>query len=253
MKQPNTQLAWLDADTPFPPPDQAWGSHSQAPGLLAAGGDLSMPRLLSAYQQGIFPWYSNSQPILWFSTDPRMVLHPAEFKLHRSLEKTLKKFIKNPDCQLEFNRHFETVIRACAETTRTGQTGTWITEDMIRAYMQLHQAGYAHSVEVIIGGKLLAGLYLVSIGQMVYGESMFTTISNGSKIALAGLVAWCRAHQLPLIDCQQQTAHLASLGARPISRQDFSQQISQLTKLPALKWEYSPVYWKFVLANMESN
>jgi leucyl/phenylalanyl-tRNA--protein transferase len=236
-------LPWLQPGEPFPDASQAWDASQPAPGLLAAGGALDVDSLHRAYSSGIFPWFSEGQPILWWSTDPRMVLFTEEFKLHRSLRKTLARFIADPRCELRIDNDFERVIRACAGTSRPGQSGTWIVQDMVRAYQAFHRAGYAHSVETWIDGDLAGGLYCVGIGHAVFGESMFTRMPDASKIALAGLVAFCRAHRIPMIDCQQNTRHLASLGAREIPRGEFVEQVARQAGEPAVVWRFDPVYW----------
>ena len=184
----------------FPPAEQAL---VQPDGLLAFGGDLSIARLQAAYRRGIFPWFSTGQPVLWWSTDPRMVLEPADFRLHRSLRKTLQGLVHSGRLEVRIDHEFERVIQACALSPRPGQTGTWILPAMVQAYVRLHQAGVAHSVETWIDGELAGGLYCVNVGAMVFGESMFSRRSDASKIALAALVSFARVHHLPLIDCQQ--------------------------------------------------
>jgi leucyl/phenylalanyl-tRNA---protein transferase len=199
--QAHTPLPWLDTGTTFPSVDKAWAADSPAPGLLAAGGVLDVPTLQAAYRAGIFPWYSQGQPILWWSPDPRMVLRVQEFKLHRSLRKTLHKFAMSPDCELRIDHDFAAVIHACAHTPRDASPvvhasqapNTWIVPDMQAAYTALHAAGLAHSIETWVGGKLVGGLYCTAIGGAVFGESMFSTQSDASKIALCALVALCRA------------------------------------------------------------
>ncbi len=240
-------LPWLEPGEPFPDPSQAWGVRAPAPGLLAAGGALDADTLARAYRRGIFPWFSEGQPILWWSTDPRMVLRTDEFRLHRSLRKTLQRFIADPACELRIDHAFDTVITACADSPREGQSGTWIVPDMIEAYRALHRAGHAHSVETWIDGELVGGLYCVAIGCAVFGESMFTRIPDASKIALAGLVALCRAQGVGLIDCQQETSHLASLGARPIPRAEFLAAIEGPAAAPGLAWRFESLYWRELL------
>ncbi|WP_041676365.1 leucyl/phenylalanyl-tRNA--protein transferase [Ramlibacter tataouinensis] len=241
------RLPWLDPGDPFPNPSQAWGPEQAAPGLLAAGGALDVDSLCRAYAGGIFPWFSEGQPILWWSTDPRMVLFTDEFRLHRSLRKTLSRFIETSGCELRIDTVFDAVIRACAGSPREGQAGTWIVPDMVKAYTALHRAGHAHSVETWIDGELAGGLYCVAMGQAVFGESMFTRRTDASKIALAGLVAFCRHHGVRLIDCQQNTRHLASMGAREIPRSDFVAQVAHNRLKPALRWRFDPVYWHDLL------
>ncbi|MEK9801809.1 MAG: leucyl/phenylalanyl-tRNA--protein transferase [Curvibacter sp.] len=240
-------LPWLEPGEDFPPPEQAWGPESEAPGLLAAGGQLDVTTLQRAYARAIFPWFSAGQPLLWWSTDPRMVLRVADFRLHRSLRKTLQKFIATPGCEVRIDTAFEAVLQACAGSPRPGQDGTWIVPAMVQAYTALHRAGLAHSVETWVDGQLVGGLYCVALGRAVYGESMFARASDASKIALAGLVAFCRAHGIGLIDCQQNTAHLASLGAREIPRVDFLRHIEVARHEAAPRWEFQPLYWQALL------
>lgn len=240
-------LPWLEPGQAFPPASQAWDEAQSAPGLLAAGGALDVPSLRRAYSAGIFPWFSEGQPILWWSTDPRMVLFTREFNLHRSLRKTLAKFIADPRCELRIDSAFSEVIRACSSSERAGQSGTWIVPAMVRAYEDLHRAGLAHSVETWVAGELVGGLYCVAIGGAVFGESMFARRPDASKIALAGLVALCRRHGVGLIDCQQNTRHLASLGAREIPRADFVVRVEQNTGKPPVPWHFEPVYWNELL------
>lgn len=240
-------LPWLHPGDPFPDPELAWNDRQPAPGLLAAGAALDVDTLRRAYARGIFPWFSEGQPILWWSTDPRMVLVPAEFRLHRSLRKTLSRWLESGRLTLRIDSAFDDVIRACAGHARPGQAGTWIVPDMVSAYQALHRAGDAHSVEAWIDGELAGGLYCVSLGRAVFGESMFTRIPDASKAALAGLVALARSQGVPLIDCQQNTRHLASLGAREIPRADFVQQIAAQVPRATVEWRFDPVYWKSVL------
>lgn len=241
-------LSWLEPGGDFPPVDQAWGPGSEAPGLLAAGGSLDVDSLRRAYASGIFPWFSAGQPILWWSTDPRMVLQVEQFRLHRSLRKTLQKFRVTPGCEIRFDSAFEAVIHSCAGRPRPGQDGTWIVPAMVQAYIALHRAGHAHSVETWVNGELVGGLYCVAQGQAVYGESMFARTSDASKIALAALVAFCRAHGIALIDCQQNTSHLASLGAHEIPRVDFLRHIDAARQLPSPCWQFQPLYWQQLLS-----
>lgn len=244
---PTRPLPWLEPGDAFPPVEQAWGPNDPAPGLLAAGGVLDVPTLVAAYSRGIFPWYSSGQPILWWSTNPRMTLAPAHFRLHRSLRKTLQKLLHEGRLEVRFDRDFERVIHSCAQTPREGQTGTWILPAMVQAYVRLHRAGVAHSVETWIDGELCGGLYLVNLGAMVYGESMFSRRNDASKIALAALVAFCRVHDMPLIDCQQDTSHLASLGAGLMPREQFLQHLRFTVLQPTPRWDFSPVYWRELL------
>jgi leucyl/phenylalanyl-tRNA--protein transferase len=215
--------------------------------LLAAGGVLDVPSLIAAYSRGIFPWFSAGQPILWWSTDPRMVLETQAFRMHRSLRKSIQKLRLDGRLDIRFDHDFERVIRACAQTPRDGQDGTWILPAMVQAYTRLHHAGVAHSVETWIDGELAGGLYCINLGGMVYGESMFSRQSDASKIALASLVAFCRAKDLPLIDCQQNTPHLASLGGQLMPRATFCRHVGEAMSRPAPRWEFQPIYWQNVI------
>jgi leucyl/phenylalanyl-tRNA--protein transferase len=239
-------IPWLgDNDSsPFPPTSQALGPQSDAPGLLAAGGHLTIERLEQAYRHGIFPWYSPGQPVLWWSPDPRMVLPVAEFRLHRSLKKTLRAFLTTQGCEIRVDHAFERVITACAATPRNGQRGTWIVPAVRRTYAEWHQAGAVHSIETWVDGQLVGGLYGVGIGSMFYGESMFAQATDASKIALAALVAFCRANGIELIDCQQATSHLASFGAREITRAEFERHLAlTLGAAPPPRWTYDRTHW----------
>lgn len=213
-------------------------------GLVAAGGGLSVQRLLEAYSQGMFPWYSEGQPILWWSPSPRMVLEVENFKLHRSLRKTLQKFAQLPSSHVTFDKAFDRVIAHCSEFKRQGQNGTWILQDMVRAYQALHRAGFAHSVETWIDGELVGGLYCVSIGKAIFGESMFALQTDASKIALSALVAFAKQNEIRWIDCQQNTRHLASLGAHEIAQADFLHAVNKAVTQTAPTWEFLPLYWK---------
>ena len=237
-------LIWLEADDPFPPVDLAWGDDSPMPGLLAAGGTLDAAHLQTAYRHGIFPWFSPGQPHLWWSPDPRMVLRTADFRLHSSLRRTVRKFMRMPGYEVRIDTCFRQVMEHCANTPRHGQNGTWIVPSIIDAYCDLHAQGLAHSVETWVDGKLVGGLYCVALGQAVYGESMFAHASDASKVALAALVALCRHHGATQIDCQQATAHLASLGAREQSRADFLAEATRQQQEPAMDWQFHPVYWE---------
>ncbi len=227
-------IPWLDRNAPFPPLTRALIEPN---GLLAAGGDLSAARLIEAYSNGIFPWYSEEQPLLWWSPDPRMVLFPAELKISRSLGKRLRKARKD-DFEIRVDTQFEAVMRACA-VPRDGQPGTWITPAMVAAYTELHRRGLAHSVETWIDNELAGGLYGVSLGRMFYGESMFTRTTDASKLALATLVKQLQRWAYGPIDCQMKTAHLASLGAREIPRADFVRQVKVLVNCePLHSWQF---------------
>ncbi|MEC5162178.1 MULTISPECIES: leucyl/phenylalanyl-tRNA--protein transferase [unclassified Janthinobacterium] len=228
-------IPWLDPHTPFPDVSQAL--TTDAPGLLAAGADLSPQRLLAAYRRGIFPWFSEGQPILWWSTDPRMVLMTAELRVSDSLKKALRRVARSAATdgrwQVRFDSDFEAVMRACAAPRKDGP-GTWISDEIIAGYTGLHRLGYAHSAELWLDGELVGGAYGVSIGRMFYGESMFARVTDGSKIALAYLVHFLRGHGVAMIDCQQETAHLASLGAAPISRARFLAHLAASIEEPQI-------------------
>lgn len=224
----------LDPDsTDFPDPNRADPS-----GLLAVGGDLEPERLLNAYAHGIFPWYSEGQPILWHSPDPRFTLIPSEFHLPRSLAKTMKKGLFD----VRFDTAFEKVIEACAQAPRPGQNGTWITREMKIAYMDLHQLRFAHSVESWQDGALVGGLYGVSLGRVFFGESMFARVPEASKVAFATLVAALQQWKFELIDCQQETEHLARFGAQAWPRKKFLKALEAAMKHPSMRvrWKRPP-------------
>jgi leucyl/phenylalanyl-tRNA--protein transferase len=242
------QLPWLDPGDPLPAAATAWGNADPVPGLLAAGGSLDVASLLQAYGSGIFPWFSDGQPILWWSPDPRMVLETDRLKLHRSLRKTLLRFIATEGCEIRIDHDFVTVISNCSQAPRNGQTGTWILPEMVQAYAALHRAGHAHSVETWIDGHLVGGLYCVAIGRAVFGESMFARRPDASKIALAALVCFCLRHGIAMIDCQQNTAHLASLGAHEIPRERFVSHVAHAHRMRAPAWRFEPVYWNELLS-----
>jgi leucyl/phenylalanyl-tRNA--protein transferase len=214
-------LPWLTAAHEFPPLATAL---SEPNGLLAVGGDLAPERLLAAYRRGIFPWYSPGEPILWWSPDPRMVLFPAEFKVSRSLGRTLRR----GGYEVRLDAAFARVIAACAQTPRRGQHGTWIVPEMQAAYRRLHELGLAHSVETWVDGELVGGLYGIALGRMFYGESMFSWRSDASKIAVAHLARYLERLGFGMVDCQMHTTHLASLGAREIPRDDFIARLDAL-------------------------
>ena len=220
-------IPWLESTENFPPLELALREPN---GLLCAGGDLTPQRLVQAYLNGIFPWYSPGEPILWWSPDPRMVLFPAEFHLSRSLRKTLR----NCNYRVRLDTGFKAVIQACARTPRRDQPGTWITPEIQAAYCKLHELGYAHSVETWVDEKLVGGLYGIAIGKMFYGESMFAHTTDASKIAIAHLVRFLEEKGFGMIDCQMNTPHLSSLGAREIPRRHFIDRLRILTAIPPL-------------------
>jgi leucyl/phenylalanyl-tRNA--protein transferase len=227
-------LRFLAAGEAFPPVERALEVPN---GLLCAGGDLSVARLLDAYRRGIFPWYSEGEPILWWSPDPRMVLFTDELKVSRSLAKS----IRNRGYEVSVDRAFDAVIEACAAPRRDTR-GTWLTRDMRRAYKRLHRAGYAHSFETWHAGELVGGLYGVALGRMFYGESMFSRATDASKVALVALVRTLAARGFPMIDCQQATPLLAALGAREIPRREFLRRLEPLVNYPEApaKWNDVP-------------
>ena len=202
----------------FPVPELA-----EEDGLLAVGGDLSKDRLLLAYSMGIFPWYSDDSPVLWWSPDPRLILIPEELKVSRSLRQVIKKGV----FAVTMDTAFGEVIRSCAEMRRGGQQGTWITEEMIEAYIRLHRAGYAHSIESWHDDELVGGLYGIALGKAFFGESMFAKKSSASKVALVALAEYLRRLDFSFIDCQVTTEHLKSLGAREIRRKKFLQMLKK--------------------------
>lgn len=233
----------------FPDPTDALGPDSDAPGLLAVGGDLSPERLIAAYRRGIFPWFGEGQPILWWCLQPRMVLKTADFRLHPSLRKTLKRFLRTPGCSIRVNHDPAAVIRACARTPREGQDGTWILPEMQDAYIELARRGVVQSCETWVGDELVGGLYGVRLGRMFFGESMFTRASDASKLALCHLVALCRRDRIEWIDCQQNTRHLASLGAAEVTLDGFLAHLSVTVDQPALPpWTYDSEAWTPLLA-----
>jgi leucyl/phenylalanyl-tRNA--protein transferase len=219
------KIPWLDADDPLPPVESALRRPN---GLLAAGGGLSLWRLVDAYRRGCFPWSNPGEPVLWWSPDPRMVLQPDQLHVSRSLARR----VRRGGFEVRADTVFHHVIEACAEP-RDGQSGTWITADIVNAYVALHEAGFAHSVETFVDGTLVGGLYGVAIGQAFFGESMFAHATDASKLALVHLVEQIRRWGFGLIDCQMKTAHLASFGAREISRARVVKQIAALVTRPA--------------------
>lgn len=236
FRLPGGYVLALDEYAPFPPLKTALREPN---GLIAIGGDLSPERLLEAYRAGIFPWYSSGQPVFWWSPDPRMVLFPQELKVSRSLARRIKK----RDYEIRCDTAFQAVMKACADTSRPDQDGTWIVPEMVEAYCDLHERGYAHSVETWMDGKLAGGLYGVAMGGMFYGESMFHRVTDASKITLVHLVRFLGAHGYGMIDCQMHTSHLASLGAREIAREDFAEHLNALANLPHPpgKWEFHDI------------
>lgn len=226
-------IPWLDTDDPFPPVSSALRAPN---GLLCAGADLSPGRILTAYSRGIFPWFNEGEPILWWSPSPRMVLYPAELRISRSLGKILRR----GHFEVRMDTAFPQVMQECA-APRKGQAGTWISPAMRAAYGRLHEMGYVHSIESWRGGMLVGGLYGLALGRVFFGESMFSRENDASKVALAHLVGYIESLGFRLIDCQMSTPHLASLGAREIPRSQFQQHLRDWTPdgvLPA-RWPVS--------------
>jgi leucyl/phenylalanyl-tRNA---protein transferase len=225
-------IPWLGLRDPFPPVEEALVEPN---GLLAAGGDLSAERLVDAYSRGIFPWFSDEDPVLWWSPDPRMVLFPGEFHVAR----TLRRAIRGGGFTVTFDRAFQAVVEGCAGP-RANQDGTWITGDMLSAYTGLAGLGFAHSVDVWMDGELVGGLYGVALGRMFYGESMFGRATNASKVALAYLARQLHRWSFDMVDCQMSTSHLASLGAREIPRHEFVARLGRATAMPPLPSPWTP-------------
>jgi len=225
-------IPWLAPDDPFPP---VASSLAEPSGLLAASGHVDADMLVRAYARGIFPWYSEPHPVLWWSPDPRMVLLPEEFVARRSLVRRLRAGLNAGRFEVRVDGDFEATMQACA-APRRGQDGTWITDRMRRAYGELHRRGLAHSVELLVDGRRRGGLYGVAIGRMFFGESMFSLEPDASKIALAALVQLLRVEKVPMLDCQQETSHLASLGARPIARAQFCSHVAAAVRQPPIDW-----------------
>jgi leucyl/phenylalanyl-tRNA--protein transferase len=222
----------LSDDIVFPPPHLA-----SKEGLLAVGGDLNQKRLLLAYQMGIFPWFSSNEPVMWWSPDPRLVLFPQAIRISRTLKKTLKKQM----FRVTMDAAFVQVINMCAQVKRHNDQGTWIVDEMIEAYCQLHELGFAHSVEAWHQGELAGGLYGVSLGGVFFGESMFTLVSNASNVALVRLAKYLASRAFDMIDCQITTQHLLRFGAREIPRVRFLAMLERSLKKPTLqgRWKLS--------------
>jgi leucyl/phenylalanyl-tRNA---protein transferase len=224
-------IVLLSPTDPFPPVDRALDEPN---GLLAAGGGLSVARLIDAYQRGIFPWFSEGDPVLWWCPDPRMVLPTSRVHVSRSLRRRLRR----ADYDATFDRAFSDVVRACAAPRRR-DSGTWLVSSMIRAYERLHAAGVAHSIEIWMNGELAGGLYGVALGRMFFGESMFTRRTDASKMAIVLLAAQLARWDVPLLDCQMRTDHLATLGAIDMRRREFVRTVRQLVRMPPIaSWRF---------------
>jgi leucyl/phenylalanyl-tRNA--protein transferase len=225
-------IPWLARGQPFPPVGSALANPN---GLLAASHDLTVERVLDAYRHGIFPWYSDGEPVLWWSPNPRMVLYTDELRVSRTFGKTLRRIARSEHVHVRANSAFDAVMRACAEP-RSHEAGTWITPAMVRAYTALHRLGVAVSIETWRDGELVGGLYGLSIGRMFFGESMFARTADASKIALAALVRLLLGEKVRVIDCQQNTRHLASLGAREVARKEFLAHVKAAVDAAPIDW-----------------
>ena len=214
----------------FPPPEEA-----DENGLLAYGGDLSPERLITAYESGVFPWFEDGQPILWWNPPRRMVLYPSEFKL----SKTMRQKLKREHFEFKIDSNFEQVIQHCAKVPRKDQAGTWITDEMMDAYTTLHRMGFAHSFETYLNNELVGGLYGISLGGAFFGESMFSIVSDSSKAAFYSLTQFAKKHDFTFIDCQLHTSHLASLGAREIDRSQYLRELDLAIDQPDLQQNWS--------------
>ena len=242
-----SQITWLGPQDSFPNPLLEPDPDPSVPGLIAVSERIYPGQLSQAYQLGIFPWYSDNQPVLWWSPDPRMVLKPTEFKCSNSLKRNIRLFCQDVHSQIAVDEDFGAVIRACATSARKDQDGTWITHEIMEAYTALHEEGHAHSIVVTEDSQIIGGLYCVSFGSMIFGESMFSRKPGTSKIALAALSAWCLQNGIVMIDCQQETSHLHSLGAAPISRREFLEQLQ--ISLNQTKIELSWTFDKTILTH----
>jgi leucyl/phenylalanyl-tRNA---protein transferase len=232
-------IPWIEASSLFPPTQNALKTPN---GLLAASEHLDENWLRQSYSKGIFPWYSRGEPVLWWSPSPRAVLYTEQFKLSKSLHKTIRKHSKDCDRSILLNNDFEQVMRACA-APRDGTGGTWITEEIIQAYTALHRQGLAHSVEHWHNKELVGGLYCVSIGGMVFGESMFSSETDASKVAFAHFVTWLKHQNVRIIDCQQATRHLMSFGAQEVSRVTFEKELQIALVQASLNWTPCELVW----------
>jgi len=244
-----SNISWLGANDAFPNPLYEFDPDPNVPGLIAVSERIYPGQLSTAYQLGIFPWYSDNQPVLWWSPDPRMVLKPTQFKCHPSFKKTIRHFLNDPSKQIVVDQDFGSVMRACATNVRKDQDGTWITHEIINAYTKLHEQQHAHSISVLDNGLLIGGLYCVNFGSIVFGESMFSRKPDSSKLALAALCAWCIENNIQMIDCQQETSHLKSLGASPMTRRDFLEKLQLLIKHTNIErsWNFNKEILKYWL------
>lgn len=243
-------LSWLQPHDPFPSPWSDADPDPEVPGLLAISEEITAEQLLRAYQQGIFPWYSDGQPILWWSPNPRMVLRPKNFKVSKNFKKEIKNVLMDQDWEVKVDQDFHATILSCATQSRSGQDGTWITHAIMHAYGQLHEQGHSHSIEVFHQGQRVGGLYCVNLGKMVFGESMFSQKTGASKIALASLCAWAIDQDIEMIDCQQETAHLSSLGGSPIPRDEFLNHVREKTTAINPNWSFNKDVLRYWLSQL---
>jgi leucyl/phenylalanyl-tRNA--protein transferase len=237
---------YLNLNEPLPLPRLFEQDPKFPDGLIAISDSITPKRLIEAYQKGIFPWPSENQPILWWFTSPRMTLRPEDMIIQRSLKKKIQQVLVNPDWEIKIDHSFETVIHSCANSPRHGQDGTWITPEIQENYIELYHQGIAHSIETWYQDELVGGLYGINLGRMFYGESMFMKTADASKIALAALCAKAIQSSIALIDCQQETSHLKSLGAKLMDKTSFLDAIEQLTTEPSPNWFFNKevlAYW----------
>ena len=232
------RLPWIEPGDPFPPTTRALTDQHGANGLIAASQSLTPELLEKAYKEGIFPWSGSGEPILWWTPDPRMVLEVHDFRCRRSLRKTIRQAVES-DYEIRVDSCFQEILMRCS-APRQGQNGSWITPAIIQNYLKLQESGLSHSLELFQGDRLTGGLYLVSIGKMMFGESMVSLEPNASKICLAMLVQWAKRNGGQYIDCQQQTQHLQSLGAQPISRRQFERNLEEEIAKPGFPWQETP-------------
>jgi leucyl/phenylalanyl-tRNA--protein transferase len=237
---------YLNPEDPLPLPRLFEQDPKFPDGLIAISDSITPKRLIEAYQKGIFPWPSENHPILWWFTSPRMTLRPEDMIIRRSLKKKIQQVLINPDWEIKIDHSFETVIRSCANSTREGQSGTWITPEIQENYIALHHQGIAHSIETWHQDELVGGLYGINLGKMFYGESMFMKTADASKLALAALCAQAIQSGIALIDCQQETSHLTSLGAQLMDKTSFLDTIEKLSIQPSPNWSFNKevlAYW----------
>lgn len=235
-----TDIAWIEAGEALPCPRSFFQDNPELPdSLIAMSAEMSPERLIEAYSQGMFPWYSAGDPVMWWCTAPRMVLNTNHVIVRESLAKSIRQIFQSPSWEIRVDHAFTEVMQACANSPRSGQSGgTWITDEVLTHYASLFDLGIAHSVETWFENRLVGGLYCINLGKMVYGESMFSRVSNASKIALVALCTWLKSQDIDWIDCQQETEHLASMGATPLDKTLFLDGIASRIKFPAPDWKW---------------